>query len=157
MPPPIPPFHPHHHHQALLPHNSTTPEKSSLLYPPYSLKISIRTVNTPNRTVHTPYMSIETRCVHTAKHTQPFLHIHKHPGIGREEVNITLLSRMQKKFMLPLERESGILCELRWGIILFSAQTKKKKKGPFLGTWLPPIFSPSSHRSAATFALNGQT
>lgn len=72
-----------------------------------------------------------------------------------DEVKITLPSRMQKKFMLPLERERerGILCELRWAIILFSTQTRK---GPFSGNVPPTDISPRSRGSPATFGLNGQ-
>lgn len=67
--------------------------------------------------------------MHTRAHTLTLSLTQTHTNTPREgEVNITLLSRMQKKFMLPLERERGILCELRWAIILFSTQTKK---GPF--------------------------
>lgn len=64
--------------------------------------------------IHTASYSIceHNACMYAGSHR---LSISTHTNTPREgeEVNITLLSRMQKKFMLPLERERGILCELR--------------------------------------------
>lgn len=136
----------------LLLHNSPTPEKLSLVS---SLAF------TPYHPIHT-----ESRCTHNTLEVRHILYTHRLAtthflsfaytntlGEG-EEVNITLLPRMQKKFMLPLERESGILCELRWAIILFSKWTKKRIF--FSGNMTPINISSSSHRSTATFALTGQ-
>lgn len=98
----------------LLPHNSLTPEKLLLVS---SLAF------TPCHPMHTESFYTQHVCVHT---------LHTYTREEGEEVSITLLSRMQEKFMLLLERERGILCELRWAIILFNVL--------FLGTCLPPVF-----------------
>lgn len=126
----------------LLPHNSPPPEKLALVtYPQFKSQHQHPTHRQPHctYTLSIRLFPISVLFTRVQTHTHAvFSFIYTNTLGEGEEVNITLLSRMQKKFMLPLKRERGILCELRWAIILFSTQTKKK--GVFLGTWLPPIF-----------------
>lgn len=155
-PPPPPPVFPPNQICTKHFNLSHTIQRSSLSYRLLTLTVCIYCFNSD--TVHT----VEDTWAQTHTHTYMYAHsvspsnTHKHPRrqTEREEVNITLLSRMQKKFMLPLERKRGILCEPRWAIILLHIETRNNL---FSGNMPPTNISPSSRKSTVTFALNGQT
>lgn len=115
------------------PNSSPSPTQFSqsrkvLLYPPLSLKISIS-----NQYVHTVqhgWAQTHTIYTHTCMHqdSQSFPQTHTNTPGEREEVNITLLSRMQKKFMLLLEK--GVK-HLVWAQMSNYPFAHRDKKEPF--------------------------